>query len=228
MQFIKDFKSKINQSAQLIILIVILAIVFYSKFNFGTVTVQAVVNLVVLLLMLGSIAYLLMDNKLFSAHIAVLILYFSSAAQAFLNSLFSLQFSPFGFLNPLTGLEIINFIIFGYLALMVTSYVLNGGLKTRAIKSYIGLLIIAFVGYLWLFNGFNNAVYYFLVLGAIYLFGSDKSVLIMLVAMLISMLYFSIYSMTIYFILTDLITAFIEMFLLLITVKFSIDIFKNV
>lgn len=227
MQFIKNFKKMFDPSMQLVILIVSLLFVVYKSFSISVFSIGVILSLIMLLLMLAGFVILLMNKKLFAAHVGILVLYFSGAATAFFNSIFSLRFSPFGLLSPLTGQIIVEFIIFAYLILMIASYIINGGLQTNKVQGKVALLIMAFIAYLLLFVGFNSTILYTILLGTIFLFGDKKAVLLMIMGYLIFNFYSNINAMFSLFVVTSLVKALIIGGFLLMTIRISLDEFQK-
>lgn len=228
MEFIKNFKKMIDSSMQLMLLSVSLLFVIYTNISIGVFNFGVAISMIMLLLMLAGFVILLMNKKLFAAHVGILVLYFSSAASVFFNSIFSLKFSPFGLLVPLTGQIIVDFIIFLYLVCMIASYVLNGGLQTNKIEGKVAMLIMALIVYILLFVGFNTTVLYIILLGTVFLFGDKKAVLFMIMGYLIFNFYNNINAMFTFFVLTSLVKALLLGGLLLLTAKISIDEFQKI
>ena len=101
MNWIKNLSQKLNEFVRLIIIVVLLAYIVYTKLvNYGGIlpTLQATVPFV---LIVGGILYLQLNKKEFAAHLALFVGFFLSVGTSFLNSLLSLRFKPIEFLTPL-------------------------------------------------------------------------------------------------------------------------------
>ncbi len=189
MNFIRNFKKTVNDSLQLIVLGLIFLYVLLRNLSFTGPIVFSVINTISLLLVLSSLVFLLLEKKLFASHILLLVLFFANAFQAFNVSIFSLRFSPFGFATPLTLSVFINFIIFIYLALMIASYLLSGGLKAQKLGGNVFLLVLVFLIFLYAFNGFTSLMIYMVILGVILLFGTRLSTLLIITSSALSSTY---------------------------------------
>ncbi len=215
-EFIRGLKKRINEEVQVILMIVALLFALYNTFStIGTVALVDIFNFLELVLVFAAFAYLIIEKKLFVGHVVLLVLFFANAPFTLFTSLFSLTFSPFGLAIPLTGQTIVNFIIFGYLALMIFSYLLNGGLKTNSLKGKTVGVVAIFLIVQWIFAGFNGFMLLTVVLGLILLYGIPKSALLIVLSSLLSSVYISIASLFSGFVLLNLIIAVVSLALLL-------------
>lgn len=121
MNWIKGLSSKINEIARLIILLILIGYIVYTGLkDYGDIllTLRAIVPLVAVL---TGIVYLQLKKKEFAAHLALLLFFFLPAGSAFVNSLFSLRFEPFGLATPLRVESFIELAGFLYLVVMIVS-----------------------------------------------------------------------------------------------------------
>lgn len=226
MQFIKKFKSMITPTIQLIILTVILVLVAIDTLSF-TFGLEAIIDWIALVLMFIGVVFLVLNQKLFASYVIVFILYFTNAFSNFFNNFIKITFSPFTFTISSDIMLYLSLIIFVYLVLMIASYIVNGGLKSRPVKGKVATLTLVFFAFLWLFLGFNSALILMPVVGVAFIYGNNKATILMIVSYLIAYSYASISGLFDVFTINQVIIALFEVVLLTYAILIAKPMFFN-
>ena len=158
LSFVRKFKTLVPDVVQLVLVIVIAVYALAFRVNYTGGFFNIISVLLPLLLITGSAVLLVIYKKYLAGHAILLLGLFINGLTAFINAAFALQFSPFSYNPGFTPQIFVNLVIFAYLAVMVVSYVLAGGITTKPLKGktfLAGVLLFLFV---WVFNGFYSAV----------------------------------------------------------------------
>lgn len=224
MKFLKKFKFALNSTFQLIILTIIMVLVAYQNLSF-TFSIENVIAWLALVIMYLGVAYLVLNKAFLASYIIIFILYFSSAFTEFFSSFINITFDPFTFTISSDVMLYVSLVIFVYLALMIVSYLINGGIKSRAMKGKVATLTLLFFAFYWLFIGFNAALVLFPIVGIAYLFGNDKATILIIVSYLITALYGAFDAIFDAFTLGTIVIIVLEALLLAFAVKLAIPRF---
>ncbi|AUD63281.1 hypothetical protein BK010_06635 [Tenericutes bacterium MO-XQ] len=158
MKFIKDFSNKIDVSIRMVILFIFLGFAVYDRIgNYGGFLPALEVYAPIALISIG-IAYLLLKGKEFAAHASLFMFAYLSGAFAFINSILSLRFKPFGLGVPLSWEIIVAFLGFVYLLLMALSLYLKNSKPQKIERKDIALTAVIAFTFFFLRSGFFTAV----------------------------------------------------------------------
>jgi hypothetical protein len=224
MKFLRKFKFALNSTLQLIVLTIIMVLVAYQELSF-TFSLENVIAWFALILMYIGVVYLVLNKAFFASYIIIFILYFSSAFTNFFSSFINITFDPFTFTISSDVMLYVSLLIFVYLGLMIVSYLINGGLKSRGMKGKVATLTLLFFGFYWLFIGFNAALILFPVVGVAYLFGNDRATILIIMSYLITALYSAFSGVFDTFTIGAIVLIVLEALLLAFAVKLAIPRF---
>lgn len=156
--FIKKFKTMVPEVVQLVLVGVIAVYTLAFRVSYSTPVFNVLANFLPVSLIVCSAVLLVVFKKSLAGHAILLLGLYINGLTIFINALFSLSFSPFSYTPGFTPEIFINLIIFIYLALIVVSYLISGGISTKPLKGQslmLGALLFAFA---WIFQGFYSAV----------------------------------------------------------------------
>ncbi len=158
LSFVKNFKTLVPEVVQLVLVIVIAVYTLAFKVAYAGGFFNIITILLPLILITGSAVWLVLYKKNLAGHAILLLGLYINGLTIFINALFRLQFSPFSYNPGFTPQMFVDLVIFAYLALIVTSYVLEGGITTKPLKGktfVAGVLLFLFV---WIFQNFYTAI----------------------------------------------------------------------
>ncbi len=182
MNWIKGLTSKINELARLIIFVIIVGYIIFTRFvNYGTIlpTLEAVVPFAIIVV---GILFLQLKKKEFAAHFALFVGFFLQVGNSFINSLLSLRFKPFGFAIPLDGESFIQVVAFLYLIAMLISFYFTDKPKAKITRKDLLLTTIIAGTFFYLRGGIYLTIAKLLLPVISLLFGLPLATILFLVA----------------------------------------------
>lgn len=182
MNWIKGLTSKISQFARLIIFVILVGYIVFTRFNdYGTIlpTLEVIVPFAIIII---GVLYLQIKQKEFAAHFALFVGFFLSVGTSFINSLLSLRFKPFGFVIPLDGESFIQIIAFLYLVLMLISFYFTEKPKAQVTRKDLLLTSIIAGTFFYLRGGIYLTIAKLLLPVISLLFGLPLATILFLVA----------------------------------------------
>lgn len=185
--FVKKFKDTVPSVVQMVLIGVIgLYALAFNNVNYSLTFLGVIASLLPVLLTVVSAMLLSVFNKQLPAHVVLLFGLFINSLFIFIRALFSLNFSPFSYTPGFTVEMFVNLLIFAYLLFMVISYVMNESLPKIEVKSSLFYVILIVFGFLWIFRGFNTALFSVLIPLVVLWLGTEFSSLLLLLGIVIS------------------------------------------
>jgi len=182
MKFIRGFKNLFSDSLKTLLIVAIAVFVLINAIgNIGDLALF-LASFVPLVLILISAVGLQLKGKILAAHLVLILTVFLGAGRTFIYAITSFDFDSFSFTANFSIEMIIAFIIFIYLFLVVTSYLLVGNTGAHLGKSPV--LISATIAFVYFFfrDGFSVAVLKILPPLVALMFGGDIFAIILLLA----------------------------------------------
>lgn len=158
MNWIKNLASKISELVRLIILVVIVGYLVYTRLiDYGG-FLPALQALAPFILVIGGILYLQLHKKEFAAHLALFIGFFLPVGTVFLNSVLSFRFEPLGFAASFPVELFLRLAVFVYLLLMTISLFFTEKPRIRIERKDILLTAIIAFTFFYLRSGIYVAI----------------------------------------------------------------------
>lgn len=186
LDLVKKFKTFVPEAVQIVLICVIGVYALAFGINYNVSFFSVLIALLPVLLVVGSAVLLSLFKKQLAAHVTLLFGLFINALFVFVRALFSLNFSPLSYTPGFTAKMFVDLIVFVYLALIVVSYIIAEGLPKASFKNnvfYVTLLAFAF---LWIFNGFNAALFSVLLTLSVLWFGLKFPAVLLLLRLFIA------------------------------------------
>lgn len=182
MKFIRGFKNLFSDSLKTVLIVAIVVFTLVNAFgNIGDL-MPFLASFVPLVLILISAVGLQLKGKILAAHLILILTVFLGAGRTFIYAITSFDFETLSFTANFSVEMILAFVIFVYLFLVVTSYLLVG--KTGAHLGKSPVLISATIAFIYFFfrDGFSVAVLKILPPLVALMFGSDFFAILLLLA----------------------------------------------
>ena len=150
LNWIKSFKSIVNEQFQMVVLVVLSLVAVYDNVGNSRGILSFIQALLPISLILCAIWLLYLSKKFFAAHLMMFIAVFANGISDFARWLFSYHFFFKNFQVTFDLNLVLSLLACAYLILMIISYVMNEGIKLSIVKPVMLWIILIFLAYQYL------------------------------------------------------------------------------